>query len=103
MIFLFLGYPEEHRIYFRRLSQTTQTDILLGNLDLSGPAGKVVLRPLTVQERIRELNLRARMFTDTMLAVQGNLGPGSPKQNPLPGTTSLQVSYFLKNSTILKC
>lgn len=86
------GYPEEHRIYFRRLSQTTQTDILLGNLDLSGPAGKVVLRPLTVQERIRELNLRARMFTDTMLAVQGNLGPGSPKQTPLPGTTSLQCS-----------
>lgn len=68
------GYPEEHRIYFRRLSQTTQTDVLLGNLDLNG-SGKVVLQPLTVQDRIRELNLKARMFTDTMLAIQATTGP----------------------------
>ncbi|XP_039297810.1 uncharacterized protein LOC111045931 [Nilaparvata lugens] len=84
------GYPEEHHIFFRRLSQTTQTDVLLGDLDLSG-SGKVVLRPLTVQERIRELNLRARMFTDTMLAIQGSAGP-SPKHSPLPGPASLQCS-----------
>ncbi|XP_069693053.1 armadillo repeat-containing protein 10-like isoform X2 [Periplaneta americana] len=83
------GYPDEHRLYFRRLSQTTQTDVLLGNLDMSG-SGKVILRPLTVQERIRELNLRARMFTDTMLAIQGS-GP-SPRHSPLPGPRSLQCS-----------
>uniref|UniRef100_A0A1B6E5E9 Armadillo repeat-containing domain-containing protein n=1 Tax=Clastoptera arizonana TaxID=38151 RepID=A0A1B6E5E9_9HEMI len=87
------GFPEEHRIYFRRLSQTTQTDILLGNLDLTGSgAGKVVLRPLSVQERIRELNLKARMFTDTMLAIQANTSSLSPKHGSLPGPRSLQCS-----------
>ncbi|XP_054279979.1 uncharacterized protein LOC128998048 isoform X2 [Macrosteles quadrilineatus] len=80
------GYPEEHRIYFRRLSQTTQTDVLLGNLDLTDN-GKVVLRPLTVQDRIRELNLKARMFTDTMLAIQATSGP-----SPRHSARSLQCS-----------
>ncbi|OXA52525.1 armadillo repeat-containing protein 10 isoform X2 [Folsomia candida] len=71
-----LSYPEgEARLYFRRLSQTTQTDALLGNLDVSN-SGKIVLRPLSVQERIRELNFRARHFADTMLALQGNGGAG---------------------------
>ncbi|XP_063219640.1 uncharacterized protein LOC134529454 isoform X2 [Bacillus rossius redtenbacheri] len=83
------GYPDEHRLYFRRLSQTTQTDVLLGNLDMTG-SGKVILRPMTVQERIRELNVRARMFTDTMLAIQ-NYGV-SPRHSPLPGPRSLQCS-----------
>lgn len=74
------GYGEhEHRLYFRRLSQTTQTDVLLGNLDMSG-SGKVILRSLTVQERIRELNLRARMFTDTMLAIQGSSRLSHPRR-----------------------
>ncbi|XP_049805291.1 uncharacterized protein LOC126248388 isoform X2 [Schistocerca nitens] len=83
-------FPPEHRLYFRRLSQTTQTDVLLGNLDVSG-SGKVILRPLTVQERIRELNLRARMFTDTMLAIQtGGASGSSPRHSPLPGPRSLQ-------------
>ena len=31
---------------------------------------RLVLRPLSVQERIRELNLRARHFAETVLAVQ---------------------------------
>ncbi|XP_046984848.1 uncharacterized protein LOC124555094 isoform X4 [Schistocerca americana] len=85
-------FPPEHRLYFRRLSQTTQTDVLLGNLDVSG-SGKVILRPLTVQERIRELNLRARMFTDTMLAIQtGGASGSSPRHSPLPGPRSLQCS-----------
>jgi hypothetical protein len=88
MYIVFIGYPDEHRLYFRRLSQTTQTDVLLGNLDMSG-SGKVLLRPLTVQERIRELNLRARMFTDTMLAIQAS--GSSPRHSPLPGPRSLQV------------
>lgn len=83
------GFPDEHRLYFRRLSQTTQTDVLLGNLDTTG-SGKILLRPLTVQERIRELNLRARMFTDTMLAIQ--TGGSSPRHSPLPGPRSLQCS-----------
>ncbi|CAH0380601.1 unnamed protein product [Bemisia tabaci] len=68
------GYRQEHRLYFRRLSQTTQTDVLLGDLDLSG-SKKIALRPFTVQERIRELNLRAKMFTDTVLAIQTNQSP----------------------------
>ncbi|XP_014289553.1 armadillo repeat-containing protein 10 [Halyomorpha halys] len=81
-------YQDEHRLYFRRLSQTTQTDVLLGNLDMSG-SGKVILRPMTVQERIRELNLQARMFTDTMLAIQATSGH-SPRH--VPGHRSLQCS-----------
>ncbi|KAF6217175.1 hypothetical protein GE061_001529 [Apolygus lucorum] len=81
-------YHDEHRLYFRRLSQTTQTDVLLGNLDLSG-SGKVILRPMTVQDRIRELNLQARMFTDTVLAIQGNT-VNSPRH--LAGHRSLQCS-----------
>ncbi|KAL1129696.1 hypothetical protein AAG570_012640 [Ranatra chinensis] len=83
-------YQDEHRLYFRRLSQTTQTDVLLGNLDLSG-TGKVILRPMTVQERIRELNLQARMFTDTMLAIQATSGQ-SPRHFSMPGHRSLQCS-----------
>ncbi|KAF4532266.1 hypothetical protein B566_EDAN016448 [Ephemera danica] len=84
------GYLEdEPRMYFRRLSQTTQTDVLLGNLDATG-SGRVILRPLSVQDRIRELNLRARQFTDTMLAIQG--GALSPRLSPLPGPRSLQCS-----------
>lgn len=80
-------YPE-HRLYFRRLSQTTQTDVLLGNLDLSqSDSGKIILRPMSVQERIKELNLRARMFSDTMIAIQANTS--SPARH---GHRSLQVS-----------
>lgn len=36
---------------FRRLSQTTQTDALLGNLDVSNARGKLIIRPKTVQVR----------------------------------------------------
>ncbi|XP_014247323.1 uncharacterized protein LOC106665423 [Cimex lectularius] len=81
-------YQDEHRLYFRRLSQTTQTDVLLGNLDLSG-SGKVILRPMTVQDRIRELNLQARMFTDTVLAIQSTTN-NSPRH--FSGHRSLQCS-----------
>lgn len=89
MVYTFSGCGEhEHRLYFRRLSQTTQTDVLLGNLDVSG-SGKVMLRSLTVQERIRELNLRARMFTDTMLAIQGSSRLSHPRRVV---TKSLQVN-----------
>lgn len=97
-------YHDEHRLYFRRLSQTTQTDVLLGNLDLSG-SGKVILRPMTVQDRIRELNLQARMFTDTVLAIQ-TTSNHSPRH--LPGHRSLQVGVlflqrFIANFGELLC
>lgn len=85
--------PLGPRMYFRRLSQTTQTDCLLGNLDM-GHSGRVILRPMSVQDRIRDLNMRARQFTDTMLAIQGGAGVAlSPRHSPspLPGPRSLQV------------
>ncbi|MPC61298.1 hypothetical protein E2C01_055367 [Portunus trituberculatus] len=47
-------YDEESevsRVVFRRLSQTTQTDALLGNLDVSNARGKLIIRPKTVQVR----------------------------------------------------
>nr|XP_053644911.1 uncharacterized protein LOC128697305 [Cherax quadricarinatus] len=65
---------EVSRVVFRRLSQTTQTDALLGNLDVSGTTGKLIIRPKTVQERIRELNLMARQFADTFIAIQAGNG-----------------------------
>ena len=67
------------------------TDVLLGNESSGSGAGKMqngasngttgngkkkdgsarlILRPLSVQERIRELNLRARHFAETVMAVQ---------------------------------
>ena len=94
-----VSYPEgEARLYFRRLSQTTQTDALLGNMDVAN-SGRVILRPLSVQERIRELNFRARHFADTMLALQGHprstsntLGPRSLQVNPHSSTHFLFLS-----------
>lgn len=86
-----LGYHhEDHRLYFRRLSQTTQTDVLLGNLD-SSDTSRTFLRPMTVQQRIKELNLRARMFADTMMAIQT---PSS--KHSLHRPRSLQVCVFNK-------
>lgn len=68
--------------------------MLLGNLDVAG-SGKVMLRSLTVQERIRELNLRARMFTDTMLAIQGSTRLSHPRRVV---AKSLQVRNFAEFS-----
>lgn len=89
-IFVLSGYHhEDQRLYFRRLSQTTQTDVLLGNLDNSDTS-RVFLRPMTVQQRIKELNLRARMFADTMMAIQT-----PSNKHSLHGPRSLQVSVSL--------
>jgi hypothetical protein len=33
-------------------------------------SGRLILRPVSVQQRIKELNLRARHFAETVLAVQ---------------------------------
>ena len=62
---------ENHRrrIFLRRLSGS-ESSILLGNGSSNGDRGRLVLRPLTVQQRIKELNLRARHFAETIMAVQ---------------------------------
>ncbi len=91
-----VSYPEgEARLYFRRLSQAqaTQTNALLGMGNLEGTeGGRIILRPLSVQERIRELNFRARHFADTMLALQSNGGPPIGRHGAHPmGPRSLQV------------
>ena len=60
-------------------------------------SGRLILRPLSVQQRIRELNLRARHFAETVLAVQ--LSDGCTRQ---PNTTqyghaiSLQVWLYFE-------
>jgi len=64
----------EHRIFLRRLSQTTQTDALLGDLDFDG-SNRIIIKPKSVQERIRELNVQARQFADAVSAIQGNSNP----------------------------
>ena len=66
---------ESHRrrIFLRRLSgsELGSTSFLLGNGSSNeGQKSRLVLRPLSVQERIRELNLRARHFAETVMAVQ---------------------------------
>ena len=65
---------ESHRrrIFLRRLSgsELGSTSFLLGNGSSNGGSSRLVLRPLSVQERIRELNLRARHFAETVMAVQ---------------------------------
>ncbi|XP_071531539.1 uncharacterized protein [Panulirus ornatus] len=86
---------EISRVVFRRLSQTTQTDALLGNLDVSGTSGKLIIRPKTVQERIRELNLRARQFADTFIAIQtgnGHAGHALSRSCAMHDPKSLQPS-----------
>ena len=51
-----------------------------------------VLRPLSVQQRIRELNLRARHFAETVLAVQLQDGyDRPPTTNQYGHAISLQV------------
>ena len=56
----------------RRLSgsELGSTSFLLGNGSSNESRSRLVLRPLSVQERIRELNLRARHFAETVMAVQ---------------------------------
>ena len=65
---------ESHRrrIFLRRLSgsELGSTSFLLGNGSSNESRSRLVLRPLSVQERIRELNLRARHFAETVMAVQ---------------------------------
>ena len=80
--FLLLFFPDQdalleyeshrRRIFLRRLSgsELGSTSFLLGNGSSNESRSRLVLRPLSVQERIRELNLRARHFAETVMAVQ---------------------------------
>jgi len=100
-----LEYEKEGRgkVYLRRLSGSACSG---GKNDLVGTLqprddcedGQVdgihcVLRPLSVRERIRELNLNAQTFTDTLLILHG--------KKPLGGPRSLQSSPFHSPTRIL--
>lgn len=63
---------ESHRrkIFLRRLSGSEASSFLLGNGSSSDQRSRLDLRPVGVQGRIRELNLRARHFAETVMAVQ---------------------------------
>ena len=80
-----LEYDSEPRgkVYLRRLSGSSCN----GSLDSS------VLRPLSVRARLRELNLNALAFTDTLLILHG--------KKPLRGPRSLQSSPFHSPTRIL--
>lgn len=77
----------KHRVFLRRLSQTTQTDALLGDLDFDN-LSKIILRPKSVQERIKELNDRANQFAEAVIAIKKT---GAPRPSGV-SARSLQVS-----------
>lgn len=76
------------RIYLRRLSGSTAAANGSAVFDsIAGQSsGRCILRPMSVRERIRELNLSALAFADTMLVLQG--------KKALSGPRSLQSSPF---------
>merc|ERR1712106_359545 len=83
-------------VVFRRLSQTTQTDALLGHMDMSDTHGRLIIRPKSVQvERIRDLNLKARQFADTFIAIQtgnGHAGQAMSRNYAIHSANSTQCS-----------
>ena len=82
------------KVYLRRLSGSSCTGP--GRTGESEAASlQSVLRPLSVRERLRELNLNAMAFTDTLLILHGKkpLGVGGPR--------SLQSSPFHSPTRIL--
>jgi len=76
------------RVFLRRLSGSRAGDRATETiLDTEGVTGIAsVLRPLSVRERIRELNLNAMAFTDTLLILNG-LKPRLGAPRSLPGST----------------
>lgn len=64
--------PKNGRVYLRRLSGSFASgrDIKLENLDMGQENG--IIRPMAVLTRIRELNLGAKAFAETLLVLQGN-------------------------------
>jgi len=93
------------KIYLRRLSGSacpTGKNDIVGSLqtcsDYEQQEGKLdgiqcMFRPLSVRERIRELNLNAQAFTDTLLILHG--------KKPIGGPRSLQNSPFHSPTRIL--
>jgi len=81
----------KHRVFLRRLSQTTQTDALLGDLDFDN-LSKIILRPKSVQERIKELNDRANQFAEAVIAIKKT---GAPRPSGV-SARSLQVIQKIK-------
>jgi hypothetical protein len=63
------------RIYLRRLSgsMAAANGNALFDGQSSGGGGHCILRPFSVRERIRELNLSALAFADTVLVLQGKI------------------------------
>jgi len=93
---------EPRKVYLRRLSGSACSgkQDLVRNLqpldnDEDGQIEGIqcVLRPLSVRERIRELNLNAMAFADTLLVLHG--------KKPLTGPRSLQSSPFHSPTRIL--
>ena len=69
-------------------------DLDFGGTTASGlPQQRIVLRPKSVQERIRELNVRARQFADAVTCIQGS-SSSHPRLHHNGGMTgrSLQVT-----------
>jgi len=100
-----LEYENEPRkkVYLRRLSGSGCTagskefveSMKPCQAEQEGPIEGIscVFRPLSVRERIRELNLNAQAFTDTLLILHG--------KKPLGGPRSLQSSPFHSPTRIL--
>ena len=84
------------KVYLRRLSGSSCGGAGRSTSTQSEAASlQSVLRPLSVRERLRELNLNALAFTDTLLILHGKkpLGVGGPR--------SLQSSPFHSPTRIL--
>ena len=84
------------KVYLRRLSGSSCSGGVGGRSgDTEAATLQSVLRPLSVRERLRELNLNAMAFTDTLLILHGKkpLGVGGPR--------SLQTSPFHSPTRIL--
>lgn len=79
-------------VFLRRLSQTTQTDGLLGEYLPGDDSLKIIIKQKSVQERIRDLNMQARQFSNAVTAIQTG---GNCRTSGVSGR-SLQVSHHFK-------
>jgi hypothetical protein len=95
-----------HRIFLRRLSGSDATSFLLGNGGSNGDnsgsdRSHLDLRPgaMSVQQRIRELNLRARHFAETIMAVQLHDAVAQPSSGgPRSAVSHYGMSFSLQTS-----
>jgi len=94
----------QQRLYMRRLSgsscpapgsrrELAAADIrqVTQQLDCAEAGDRCVLRPLSVRERLREMNLNAMAFADTLLILHGKkpLGPRSLHSSPFHSPTRI--------------